>query len=57
MSRWAFSSRADFEAVLRLEFPGVADPWLAGHPDALGLGYGFVLFSVGRDPDTTARSG
>jgi hypothetical protein len=43
--------------VLRLEFAGVADPWLAGHPDALGLGYGFVLFSVGRDPDTTARSG
>jgi len=57
MSRWEFSSRADFEAVLRLEFPGVADPWLADHPGALGIGYGYVLFSVGREGDTTARSG
>jgi SAM-dependent methyltransferase len=54
MSRWEFSSRADFEAVLRLEFPAVADAWLAGHPDALGLGYGYVLFAVGREGDTTA---
>jgi SAM-dependent methyltransferase len=53
MSRWEFTSRADFEAVLGLEFPGVADSWLAGHPDALGLGYGYVLFSVGRGGDTT----
>lgn len=49
MSRWQFTSRADFEAVLRLEFPGgAADAWLAGHPDALGLSYGYVLFAVPR---------
>ena len=49
MSRWQFASRADFEAVLRLEFPGgVADVWLAGHPDVLGLSYGYVLFAVPR---------
>jgi hypothetical protein len=57
MSRWAFTSRSDFEAVLRLEFPGVADPWLADHPDALGLSYGYLLFAVVREGDTTARSG
>ena len=49
MSRWQFSSRSDFEAVLRLEFPaGVADRWLADHPDASGLSYGYVLFALGR---------
>jgi SAM-dependent methyltransferase len=49
MSRWQFSSRSDFEAVLRLEFPaGVADRWLADHPDACGLSYGYVLFALGR---------
>jgi SAM-dependent methyltransferase len=49
MSRWQFSSRSDFEAVLRLEFPaGVADRWLADHPDAFGLSYGYVLFALGR---------
>jgi len=35
--------------VLRLEFPGgVADRWLADHPDVLGLSYGYVLFAVQR---------
>ena len=49
MSRWQFSSRNDFEAVLRLEFPaGVADRWLADHPDAFGLSYGYVLFALSR---------
>lgn len=49
MSRWQFTSRADFEAVLRLEFPGgAADSWLADHPDVLGLSYGYVLFAVPR---------
>ena len=49
MSRWEFGSRTDFEAVLRLEFAAdVADAWLAGHPDALGLSYGYVLFAVTR---------
>jgi SAM-dependent methyltransferase len=47
MSRWQFRSRADFEAVLRLEFPdGVADRWLADHPGATGLSYGYVLFTI-----------
>jgi ubiquinone/menaquinone biosynthesis C-methylase UbiE len=49
MSRWQFSSRNDFEAVLRLEFPAeVAGPWLADHPDAFGLSYGYVLFALCR---------
>jgi ubiquinone/menaquinone biosynthesis C-methylase UbiE len=52
ISRWEFGSRSDFEAVLRLEFAAdVADAWLAGHPDALGLSYGYVLFAVTRGPD------
>lgn len=30
--RWAFETRADFEAVVRIEFePGLADRILAGH--------------------------
>jgi SAM-dependent methyltransferase len=49
MSRWQFRSRDDFEAVLRLEFPGgVADRWLADHPGATGLSYGYVLFTIRR---------
>jgi hypothetical protein len=52
MSRWEFGSRTDFEAVLRLEFAAdVADAWLAGHPDTMGLSYGYVLFAVTRGPD------
>jgi len=46
MSSWRFASRDDFEAVLRLEFPQHADAWLAAHPGALGLSYGYVLFTV-----------
>lgn len=47
MSRWQFGARADLEAVLRLEFPRrVADAWLAEHPEALGLSYGYVLFAT-----------
>jgi len=46
-SRWRFTSRADFEAVLRMEFPvKVADPWLAAHPGALGLSYSYTLFTI-----------
>ncbi len=46
-SRWQFGNRADFEAVLRLEFPAdVANPWLAAHSGALGLTYGYVLFAT-----------
>jgi SAM-dependent methyltransferase len=47
MSRWAFETRADVEAVLRLEFPAdVANPWLSAHPAALGVTYGYVLFAL-----------
>ena len=46
MSRWQFRTRADFEAVLHLEFPEVAGRWLAEHPGATGLSYGYVLFTV-----------
>jgi SAM-dependent methyltransferase len=46
-SSWQFDSRDDFEAVLRLEFPGpVSDRWLAGNPGACGLTYGYVLFTT-----------
>lgn len=48
-SSWRFTSRTDFEAVLRMEFPlKVADPWLAAHPRALGLSYSYTVFAVGR---------
>ncbi|HEX9066187.1 MAG TPA: class I SAM-dependent methyltransferase [Streptosporangiaceae bacterium] len=53
VSQWRFGSRADLKAVLRLEFPApVADAWLAARPRALGLSYGYVLFTVraGLDP-------
>ena len=44
MSSWTFDSRADLEAVLRLEFErGVADAWLAEHPAATSLSYGYLL--------------
>jgi SAM-dependent methyltransferase len=47
MSRWQFGSRSDFEAVLRLEFPGsVSGTWLADHPLERGLTYGYALFTV-----------
>jgi SAM-dependent methyltransferase len=48
-SSWRFSSRADFEAVLRMEFPlGVADPWLAAYPGALGLDYSYCLHAIDK---------
>lgn len=48
-SSWRFASRADFEAVLRMEFPRkVADPWLAAHPRALGLSYSYTLFAIDK---------
>ncbi|TDE97215.1 class I SAM-dependent methyltransferase [Occultella glacieicola] len=44
LSSWNFESRADLEAVLRLEFPAeVVDPWLTAHPHRLGLSYGYVV--------------
>jgi SAM-dependent methyltransferase len=49
LSRWSFSSRADFEAVLNLEFPHkVVAPWLAARPRALGLSYSYALFAITR---------
>jgi SAM-dependent methyltransferase len=55
-SMWRFTSRADFEAVLRMEFPlKVADPWLAARPGALGLSYSYTLFSVDK-PDGLLRA-
>jgi SAM-dependent methyltransferase len=49
MSSWRFETRKDFADVLRLEFPAsVADHWLGRHPGALGLTYGYLLFSVRR---------
>jgi SAM-dependent methyltransferase len=54
-SEWCFTSRAEFEAVLRMEFPlPVADAWLAARPGALGLSYGYTLFGVDK-PDWLLR--
>jgi len=48
MSAWSFTTRTDLLDVLRMEFPAtVADPWLARHPEATGLSYGYVLFAIG----------
>jgi len=55
-SRWRFSSRAEFEAVLRMEFPlKVADPWLAARRGALGLSYSYALFAIDK-PDGLLRA-
>jgi SAM-dependent methyltransferase len=46
-SEWRFARRADLAAVLGIEFPEqVARNWLARHPAATGLTYGYVLFAV-----------
>ncbi len=48
-SEWRFTRRDDLEAVLRMEFPAdLADPWLAAHPESLGLSYRYVLFAVDK---------
>jgi SAM-dependent methyltransferase len=48
-SSWRFTTRADLEAVLRMEFPlQVAEPWLAAHPGALSLGYSYALFAIDK---------
>jgi SAM-dependent methyltransferase len=55
-SSWRFTSRADFEAVLRMEFPRcVAGPWLAARPRALGLSYSYTLSAVDK-PDGLLRA-
>jgi SAM-dependent methyltransferase len=44
-SEWRFARRDDLAAVLGIEFPDrVARDWLARHPGARGLTYGYVLF-------------
>jgi SAM-dependent methyltransferase len=46
-SEWRFARRADLAAVLGIEFPErVARDWLARHPAATSLTYGYVLFAV-----------
>jgi SAM-dependent methyltransferase len=46
-SEWRFASRTDLTAVLGIEFPRrVAADWLARHPAATSLTYGYVLFTV-----------
>lgn len=48
-SLWRFTSRAEFEAVLRMEFPlKVAGPWLAAHPRALGLSCSYAVYAVDK---------
>ncbi len=48
-SEWRFANRADLAAVLNIEFPGTAaGTWLARHPAATGLSYGYVLFAAAR---------
>ena len=43
--RWDFDSRADFEAVVRIEFaPAQADLILAEHPEATGVDYAVNLW-------------
>lgn len=50
LSDWTFDSRADLEAVLRLEFPAeVAAAWLTEHPGRTSLSYGYILYAVGKD--------
>jgi SAM-dependent methyltransferase len=54
-SELRFASRADLAAVLNIEFPAsVARAWLARHPYATGLSYGYVLHQVTR-PDGGIR--
>ncbi|GFZ90071.1 class I SAM-dependent methyltransferase [Nesterenkonia alkaliphila] len=49
MSSWEFGSRQDFEDVLYLEFGETAGPWLAAHPEATGLSYGYLLHTWTRE--------
>jgi SAM-dependent methyltransferase len=47
-SEWRFEQRDDLAAVLGIEFPDrIVRDWLARHPAARGLTYGYVLFCVG----------
>jgi hypothetical protein len=60
LAPWAGRTLVDLGCGSGYWLPGYADEadrWLASHPGALGLGYGYVLFCVSRTGDTTARSG
>jgi hypothetical protein len=57
LSEWRFGSRDDFEAVLRMEFPGVVGPWLTAHPGQAGLSYGYVLFAMNKQAGCPGQSG
>ncbi len=48
-SEWVFDRPADLAAVLRIELPrAVADGWVAAHPTASSLTYGYTLWAVRR---------
>lgn len=50
MSGWQCPSPDELASILAVEFPGeVSAGWLAAHPRASGLTYGYLLFAVGRD--------
>ncbi len=56
MSDWAFDSRRDMEAVLRLELPAdIVDPWLAEHPERTAITYGYVLFAATKPKRRTVH--
>ena len=51
MSDWSFDTRADMEAVLRLELPAdIVDPWLQEYPERNSISYGYVLFVARKRP-------
>ncbi len=57
MSDWTFETRADMEAVLRLELPAdIVDPWLDDHRDRTSISYGYVLFAVDKEVTDKAES-
>jgi ubiquinone/menaquinone biosynthesis C-methylase UbiE len=57
LSRWAFRSREDLEAVLSNEFrAGSAEAWLNDHPERTSLTYGYSLYVVTVDRDTATSS-
>ncbi|HET7305142.1 MAG TPA: class I SAM-dependent methyltransferase [Segeticoccus sp.] len=42
--RWAFGSRADFEQVVRIEFPPETAEWALAHHDGTGVDYAVNLW-------------
>jgi SAM-dependent methyltransferase len=57
-SELRFASHAELASVLEIELPApAARSWLARHPAATGLTYGYVLFAVRRAAALTAAAG